>query len=222
MDPDPYLWLMDQVTCGSGEVSSVLISVLAHFCRNRILIRVRIEIWIRIRRISMFLSLLDQDPLVRGMDPDLDLAPDPDPCIIKQSSKQCCGTVTIYYGSGSDFWKVMVPVPRVKKLRFLRFRFHNTRKKNLDPTVLWILFDFLYLKNDVNVTSKSTEQKNLKKYWFWYGSGSSPPNYEDTKTSAIPIFFNCNNTVTHLDARFFWCFRASVFVTLIELRALLL
>jgi hypothetical protein len=24
---------------------------------------------------------------------------------------QCCGTVTIYYGSGSDFGKVMVPVP---------------------------------------------------------------------------------------------------------------
>ncbi len=24
---------------------------------------------------------------------------------------QCCGTVTIFYGSGSDFWKVMVPVP---------------------------------------------------------------------------------------------------------------
>jgi hypothetical protein len=50
--------------------------------------------------------------------------------------KQCCGTVTIYYrsGSGSDFWKVMVPVPvptfeklwfqflLLKKLRF-RFRF---------------------------------------------------------------------------------------------------
>ena len=29
------------------------------------------------------------------------------------SSGQCCGTVTIYYGSGSgfDFWKVMIPVP---------------------------------------------------------------------------------------------------------------
>jgi hypothetical protein len=27
------------------------------------------------------------------------------------SGVQCCGTVTIYYGSGSDFWKVMVPVP---------------------------------------------------------------------------------------------------------------
>ncbi len=51
---------------------------------------------------------------------------------------QCCGTVTIFYGSGSgsDFWKVMVPVPvptfekvmvpvpvpTFEKLRF-RFRF---------------------------------------------------------------------------------------------------
>jgi hypothetical protein len=34
----------------------------------------------------MFLGLLDQDPLVRGMDPDPDpaLDPDPDPSIIKQ------------------------------------------------------------------------------------------------------------------------------------------
>ncbi len=51
-------------------------------------------------------------------------------------SYQCCGTVTIFYGSGSNFWKVMVPVPvptfetvmvpvpvsTYKKLRF-RFRF---------------------------------------------------------------------------------------------------
>jgi hypothetical protein len=29
-----------------------------------------LRIWIRIRRIRMFLSLLDPDPLVRGMDPD--------------------------------------------------------------------------------------------------------------------------------------------------------
>jgi hypothetical protein len=37
---------------------------------------------------------------------------------------QCCGTVTIFYGSGSgsDFWKVMVPVPTFEKLWF-RFRF---------------------------------------------------------------------------------------------------
>ncbi len=32
---------------------------------------------------------------------------------------QCCGTVTIYYGSGSgsDIWKVAVPVPTFAKLR---------------------------------------------------------------------------------------------------------
>ncbi len=29
---------------------------------------------------------------------------------------QCCGTVTIFYGSGSDFWKVMVPVPTFDKV----------------------------------------------------------------------------------------------------------
>ncbi len=32
----------------------------------------------------------------------------------------------INYGSGSDFLTVPVPVPQGKKLRFLRFRFHNT------------------------------------------------------------------------------------------------
>jgi hypothetical protein len=33
---------------------------------------------------------------------------------------QCCGTVIILYGScsGSDFWKVMVPVPTFDKFRF--------------------------------------------------------------------------------------------------------
>ncbi len=46
---------------------------------------------------------------------------------------QCCGTVTIYYGSGSgsDFWKVRVPVsvpvPTFEKLLF-RFRFLLLKK----------------------------------------------------------------------------------------------
>ncbi len=31
-------------------------------------------------------------------------------------------------------------------------------KKTLIPTALWLLFDFLSLKNDVNVPSKSNEQ----------------------------------------------------------------
>ncbi len=33
---------------------------------------------------TVFLGLLDPDPLVRGLDPDPDLALDPDPSIIKQ------------------------------------------------------------------------------------------------------------------------------------------
>ncbi len=37
----------------------------------------------------------------------------------------------------------------------------KNRKKNLDPSVLWLLYDFLSLKNDVNVSSKSNKQKNL-------------------------------------------------------------
>ncbi len=39
-----------------------------------------LRIRIRIQRIHMFLGLQDQDPLVRGMDPDP--APDPNPSII--------------------------------------------------------------------------------------------------------------------------------------------
>ncbi len=34
-------------------------------------------------------------------------------------------------------------------------------RKTLIPTVLWLIFDFLSLKNDVNVHSKSNKQKNF-------------------------------------------------------------
>jgi hypothetical protein len=34
-------------------------------------------------------------------------------------------------GSGSYFLQVTVPVPLVKKLRFLRFRFHNTASNQM-------------------------------------------------------------------------------------------
>ncbi len=49
---------------------------------------------------------------------------------------QCCGTVTIYYGSssgsGSDFWKVMVPVPVPTFEKFwFRFRFRFLLLKKL-------------------------------------------------------------------------------------------
>jgi hypothetical protein len=70
----------------------------------------------------MFLGLLDPDPdpLVRGMDPDPALDPDPDLSIIMEKSK-----------------------------------------RNLDSYYFVTLFDFLSLKNDVNVVSKSNKQKKL-------------------------------------------------------------
>ncbi len=44
--------------------------------------------------------------------------------------------------------------------------------KTLIPTVLWLLFDFLSLRNDVNVPSKRNKQKNLWKItvvFCWHG-----------------------------------------------------
>jgi hypothetical protein len=50
-------------------------------------------------------------------------------------------------------------------------------KKTLISTALLLLFDFLSLKNDVNVPSKSNKQKNLSEAWIRgsrSGSGSTP------------------------------------------------
>ncbi len=46
--------------------------------------------------------------------------------------------------------------------------YHHAKmvRKTLIPTVLWLLYDLLSLKNDVNVPSKSKE-KNLEKNGFW-------------------------------------------------------
>jgi hypothetical protein len=74
---------------------------------------------IRIHRIHMFLGLPDPDPLVRGLDPDPAL--DPDPSSIMQ----------------------------------------NIKENLLDSYYFVTLFDFLSLKNDVNVASKSNKQKKL-------------------------------------------------------------
>ncbi len=51
------------------------------------LVSIRLPVFLavlRIYRIHTFLGLLDPDPLVRGMDPDPALDPDPDPSIIMQ------------------------------------------------------------------------------------------------------------------------------------------
>ncbi len=65
-------------------VSSVRYGI--NFCPHLKLINVELRpalrIRIQIRRIRMYLDLLDPDPLVRGMDPD------PDPTIINQNSKK--------------------------------------------------------------------------------------------------------------------------------------
>ncbi len=49
---------------------------------------------------------------------------------IKYTILFCVFVRTFYYGSGTvpapTFWPVTVPVPKGKKLGFLRFRFHNT------------------------------------------------------------------------------------------------
>jgi hypothetical protein len=46
-------------------------------------------------------------------------------------------------------------------------------RKTLIPSVLWLLLDFLSMKNDVNVTSKSKKQKKfIKKIVFcWHLEG---------------------------------------------------
>ncbi len=55
---------------------------------------------------------------------------------------------------------------------FLRIRILPTTSKKINKTlistILWLLFDFLSMKTDVNVPSKSNKQKKLwkKKYFF--------------------------------------------------------
>ncbi len=72
------------------------------------------------------------------------------------------GSFSQRYGSGSRYGSFY---QRAKIVR-----------KTLIPTVLWLLLDFLSLKNDVNVPSKSNKQKNffynfLKLVYCWHLEG---------------------------------------------------
>ncbi len=41
---------------------------------------------------------------------------------------------------------------------------NSTGSQNLDPTVLWLIYDFIFEKNDVKIPSKvPNKQKSLKK-----------------------------------------------------------
>ena len=85
------------------------------------------------------------------------------------SNYQCCGTVTICYGSGSgsgsgsDFWKVMVPVPvpfpTFEKLWF-RFRFRYLLLKKLR-----FRFRFRFQLHIKTIKSKFLK-KNLEFFYF--------------------------------------------------------
>jgi hypothetical protein len=72
-----------------------------------------------------------------------------------QTLTQCSGTVTIFYGSGSDFGQVTVPVPTFEKFRlWLRFRL---RIKTIKSTV----FKTIFRKNHALLHSKLITRKNL-------------------------------------------------------------
>ncbi len=61
------------------------------------------------------------------------------------SQRNGSGSISQRYGSGSFYHQAKIV------------------RKTLISTVFWLLFDFLSLKNDVNVPSKSHKQKNLFK-----------------------------------------------------------
>ena len=75
--------------------------------------------------------------------------------MMAQGFRQCCG-------SGSTcFWANRIRIHQSEVwIRILLLSCKNS-KKNLDSYYFVTLFDFLSLKNDVNVASKSNKQKKL-------------------------------------------------------------
>jgi hypothetical protein len=70
---------------------------------------------------------------------------------IRIGGKQCCGSESGSTGS-TCFWD--------SRIRILLSSCKNS-KKNLDSYYFVTLFEFLSLKNDVNLASKSHKQKKL-------------------------------------------------------------
>jgi hypothetical protein len=70
----------------------------------------------------------------------------PDPHVFGPPGSES-GFTSQWYGSGSESF------------------YHQAKiiRKTLIPTVLWLLLDFLSMKNDINVPSKRNKQKNLFK-----------------------------------------------------------
>jgi hypothetical protein len=82
---------------------------------------------------------------------------------------QCCGSGSTGF---TRFWASRIRIHlseewiRIWILLWIRIRIFlsscKNRKKNLDSYYFVTLFDFLFLKNDVNVASKSKKQKKLR------------------------------------------------------------
>ncbi len=95
--------------------------------------------------------------------------------IVQKHFFQCCGSGS---GSGSFYYQAKIV------------------RKTLIPTDLWLLFDFISLKNDVNVPSKSNQQENFFSISFllasWRsmtkiaGSGSGSGSISQKHGSADP------------------------------------
>ncbi len=83
---------------------------------------------------------------------------DPDPYVFEPPGSRS-GSISLRYGSGSGFGSF----------------YHQAKiiRKTLIPSALWLLFDFLYLKNDVNVPSKSNKKNFFQKIIFLLASWRS-------------------------------------------------
>ncbi len=84
--------------------------------------------------------------------------------------RQCCGSGSESGSTGSTcFWASRIWIRIHQSEVWIRIRLWirillslcKNSKKNLDSYYFVTLFDFLSLKNDVNVPSKSTKQKKL-------------------------------------------------------------
>ncbi len=79
------------------------------------------------------------------------------------------------------FWASWIRI-RLSEVRIRLGSFYRQAKIvriTLIPTVLWLLYDFLSSKNDVNVPSKSNKQKSFEQILF---SGALKVNDENTGT----------------------------------------
>ncbi len=108
--------------------------------------------------------------------------PHPDPPDPHVFGPPGSGSISQRYGSGSGSFYQQAKIIR----------------KTLIPTVLWLLLDFLSLKNDGNVPSKSNKQQNLKIRLVFLlapwrsmtkiaGSGSGSGSISQTYGSADPV-----------------------------------